>query len=186
MSKTILITLFGFAEHDFHSCITAEAPSWGSIGIKLSDKYLGYFVGPGRGNLSWLVPLQKFRELCVIWRNIGPGMLHSIKAFKVHIFSVLLFVLQLERLPSGFTATFTKGISALFPGPRGWITLGCLAHLASLHFPDQINDPQAVSIAARLRVSLFENIKCGGLGIAETFLCSKYVMLQEQRSIAVG
>ena len=58
MTKTFLIPLFPFAEADLHSCIVAAAPSWGAIAIKLSAKYLGFYVGPGRGNLSWLAPLQ--------------------------------------------------------------------------------------------------------------------------------
>ena len=136
IAKTFIIPLFAFSEDDLRSRISAMAPSWGAIAIKLTAKYLGFYVGPERGNLSWLAPLQKFRERCLIWRNIGPGMLHSIKAFKVYIFPVLAFVLQLECLPADFDASFAKGISALFPGPRGWITPGCLSHLKSLHFPD--------------------------------------------------
>ena len=96
--------------------------------------------------------------------------------------SVFMFVMQLEGLPVDFDLNFWKGLFALFPGPRGWITPGCLIHWKSLHFPDQLPGPQATSIAAKLRVLKFENTKFGGLRVLEECQAIEQMVSHRERA----
>ena len=59
------------------------APAWGSFTIRDSAKYLGYILGPGRGELAWTDVLRKMHERARIWRGIGGGMLVSLPAIRV-------------------------------------------------------------------------------------------------------
>ena len=84
------------------------------------------------------------------------GLLMTLKAHKVYIASVLLFVGQLEELPPDFNHTEAAAIRRLVPGPRGWITAGVLKQLRSLGGSESLKDVATTVAAAKARVSRFE------------------------------
>ena len=154
--KTVLVPLDPFNEEDARARIQAQAPVWGGLVVAASAKYLGFFIGPGRGELSWNAPLDKFMQRAEQWGKLGAGLLMTLKAFKVYIASVLLFVGQLEELPSAFKHHEACACRKLFPGPMNWMTADGFRELKTLHFPEELKDIHSAVIAAKARVVNFE------------------------------
>ena len=133
--------------------------------VASAAKYLGLYVGPGRGTLSWQAPLRKYLDRAKLWGKLGFGLLLTLQAYQVYVSSVLQFVAQLEDLPPDFLDYERKAVQALFPGPTGWMTPGCLKDLKYLHLPKALTDVAAIAPAAKARVVRFENAADGGLDI---------------------
>ena len=163
--KTVLVPLYQFDEVQVREIVATNAPDWGGVCIAKAAKYLGYFVGPGKGTESWTAPLQKFRERAKQWGRLGLGWLLTVQAYQVYIASVLQFVAQLEPLPDGFEMHERAAVQALFPGPRAWIVPTCLKDAAYFHMPTALVDMVAIAHAAKVRVRYFENEAMGGLHV---------------------
>ena len=129
---------------------------WGGLRISGKAKYLGMFLGPDRGDDSWIAPLAKMLDRARTWRSIGLGMLHTIEAYQVFISSVLSFVGQLYLLPPSFSNTEASCCSLLFPGPRGWMSPEVLKLLKVVSFPCNLADPPSTTLASRARTANFE------------------------------
>ena len=165
ISKTVLVPLFNFSEEVIRNTVSLNAPDWGGVSISDSAKYLGFFVGPGKGTISWKGPLQKYRERAKQWGKLGLGMLLTMQAYRVYISSVLQFVAQLEPLPPEFAEAERHAIQSLCPGPTAWTVPTLLKDAAYLHLPVALADMAAISSAAKVRVAHLENIQHGGLKV---------------------
>ena len=167
VQKTVLVPLFKFEVTALRSSIVQSAPVLCGIGIDTSAKYLGVVVGPGKGDKSWTAPLRKYAERLQWWRDAGAGMLITLQAYRCYIASVLVFVAQLEELPSNFAATEDKAVRKLFPGPRDWITAAAMKDLKVAGFPMELPDTLQYGVAARARVARHEDRCNGGLQVRE-------------------
>ena len=49
VGKTVLVPLGAFSHSDIRARLREEAPPWGALEIADSAKYVGSYVGPGRG-----------------------------------------------------------------------------------------------------------------------------------------
>ena len=68
MKKSVIIPLNSSRLQGFTSLRNRIVPQWKDMPIKDHCKYLGYMVGPGRKDHSWLAPYKKFQErikLCI-------------------------------------------------------------------------------------------------------------------------
>jgi exonuclease III len=163
--KTILVPLFEHVVEELRLRISAAAPELGGIGINNTAKYLGVFVGPGKGTTSWNAPLTKFDERSRTWGSIGAGMFVTLQAYQVYVASVLSFVGQLEPLPPHFKEHETKAVKALFPGPTGWMSPAALKSLKTIGFQAELPDLGTRCTAAQARTYRHENAAQGGLKI---------------------
>ena len=120
--KTSLVPLYQYDEQELRAQVAERAPEWAGVRIEAAAKYLGFFVGPGRATLSWDSPLAKYVERARTWGRLGLGLCLTMQAYRVYVWSVLLFVAQLEDLPPNFSDFELKACRALLPGPRGWIS----------------------------------------------------------------
>ena len=154
--KTVMVPLDPYDEMEMRAVISEGAPGWGGLTIATAAKYLGVYLGPGHGELSWDAPVKKFLQRAEQWGGLGAGLLLTLKAFTVYVASVLLFVGQLEELPDSFSDIETRACRRLFPGPKDWITADGLRELKSLHFPSELKDIESTIVAAKARVSRFE------------------------------
>ena len=175
VEKTVVVPLFEYQETDIRNLICRCSPDLGGVKIAAAAKYLGLFVGPGKGTLSWQEPLEKFLDRARTWGKQGIGMLLTIQAYQVYVSSVLQFVLQLEDLPENFAAHERKACQSLLPGPTGWMVPNCLKDAKHVGFPIELADMAAVSIAAKARVAFFENEAHGGLNITRRVACFQTV-----------
>ena len=97
------------------------APSWRSCAFRSYAEYLGYHLGPGKGERSWAKAIRKFEERARGWKDAGAGLYYTILYYNVSIFSVLTFVAQLEVPPKTFVEVERKALNKLIKGPGGWM-----------------------------------------------------------------
>ena len=157
--------LRAFDEDEVRAVVSRGAPDWVGVVIASSAKYLGFYVGPGKCDSSWKEPLRKYLARAKQWGKLGLGMLLSLQAYKVYISSVLQFVAQLEPLPADFASAERSAVHALLPGPTAWMVPSCLKDAAHFHFPAALLDRNATSVAAKVRVTRFDNAAQGGLRV---------------------
>ena len=79
--------------------LTLFAPEWSSFAIKPYAKYLGFILGPSAGIMTWVRPLEKFRERA---KHIGsshapPAV--AVEQWNVYVSSVLPYWGQLTCPP---------------------------------------------------------------------------------------
>ncbi len=166
MSKTVIVPLHRYNMGEVRTCIAHNAPDWGGVTVAGAAKYLGFYVGPDRGTLSWEDPLKKFLNRAKMWGKMGIGMLLTLQSYRVYISSVLQFVAQLEPLPENFNIMERKAVQSLFPGPTAWILPSALKDAKYLHLPIALVDMHAIATAAKVRVLRCENQAEGGLRIS--------------------
>ena len=65
---------------------------WIGVAILHTAKYLGYYVGPGKGDTSWEKPIQKYIQRLDRWRRIEAGTLFAVTAYETCVLSVLPFL----------------------------------------------------------------------------------------------
>ena len=96
---------------------------------------------------------------------MGLGLFMTLRAYSVYVASVLLFVAQLEKVPSSFLAVEEAACRKLFPGPHKWMTPAVLKELGAASFPLSLLDVHSVATAAQSRVCRCENLAHGGLQV---------------------
>ena len=69
--KTVLIPLDPYEDAEVRAAVGAGAPGWGGLVIATAAKYLGFYVGPGRGELSWKTPMEKFLDRATCFNCAG-------------------------------------------------------------------------------------------------------------------
>ena len=99
--------------------IAAVAPRWGAFSIAGHAKYLGFLLGPTRGDLLWDDIFRRMEERAWVWNRIGGGLLVSITAYRVYILPLAGFVAQLRDLPPQWPQVERLLMTALCPGARG-------------------------------------------------------------------
>lgn len=166
-SKTVVVPLFVVDSEALRADLATVAPAWGQMCIADHARYLGFEVGPGRGELSWSAPLRKYRERVDIWRSIGAGLRLTIAAYRVYVLSVLLFVAQLERVPNSALEAENRALLQLAPGPSGWITPDSLRLLREYGMVNEFASLSACATAAAARTHRFEDIQGGGLRVGQ-------------------
>ena len=145
--------------------MSAAAPSWGSVRLSTSAAYLGFELGPGRATKSWDSALGKYSQRASSWGKVGCGLQLTMLAYSTYIFSTLLFIAQLDSPPDEWRLVEYRAATRLFPGPRCWASVGALRSLRHLGFQGGLMDLEVYSLAAKFRVSTFENSRHGGLNV---------------------
>ena len=147
--------------------LTAAVPAWGAMQVAFGAKYLGVYVGPDKGTRSWHSPFAKFLSRAQQWGALGLGLHMTIRAYATYMVSVLLFVGQLEAIPTDFDDIEARACRRLFVGPYRWILPAVLKQLKAMRFPVELKCAKTLSVAARSRVLRMENRQHGGLRVRE-------------------
>ena len=121
LHKTFVVPLFRDDLAAIHRQLAEGCPGWGGIKVQYHATYLGFVLGPERGERSWDGPLRKYIDRCTEWGSLGLGMQLSVEAYLSYIFPVLQYIAQLELPPSAWVSVEETAIRTLFPGPREWI-----------------------------------------------------------------
>ena len=74
MPKCVFIPLWQGRAEDIQQYISQHYPFWGGIKVDYKGTYLGFVVGPERGNLNWTKPLDKFARRAKEWGGTGLGL----------------------------------------------------------------------------------------------------------------
>ena len=124
IKKTVLIPLWETGDSDMRRFLSDSGSQWGNMSIENSGTYLGFVVGPGRGDRAWAKPVQKFLRRCHSWGNLGLGLSFGTLAYNTFAASTLAFIAQLHAPSAAVYQAEAQGIPKFLPGPHQWCTNG--------------------------------------------------------------
>ena len=88
--------------------------------IARAGKYLGFMVGPEKGDSSWEGPTEKFLQRCQLWEAQGTGLCYHATAYSTFAVSTLSYVSQLEAPPEHTLRAEVQGLRKVIKGPGQW------------------------------------------------------------------
>ena len=91
-------------------------------------------------------------------------MMHTVEAYQVFA-SVATFVAQLDPVPDTFVEVEKRIMRKLFPGHMNWLDTDILKSLRSFGFPREFADVVSIAGIAKVRVSVHEAHRSGGLRV---------------------
>ena len=145
-----------------------------------SGKYLGFMIGPGSTQESWLAPTTKFTQRLTEWPWPSLGLFLSMRIYNSFIFPTLLFIAQLEHPPDTTIQAENKAQKSLAAGPKGWCRTTDLQHLKDIGAPIEARSLEHNAAAAMLRTALWENSPEGGIPWAAMQHHHQYIMSQTE------
>ena len=104
-----------------------------------AGKYLGVFIGPGKGTRSWTNPLAKYHARLREWPWSELGLHSAITIYNMYILPVLLYVAQVEVPPPEVLEAEAWAVRRLAPGPGGWCD------------PEDLHNGRQLGLTAELR-----------------------------------
>jgi len=153
VKKTVLIPLWSVSSMSHVRLLLREAcPSWHSVSIQSSGKYLGFFIGPGAVGKEWQKPLAKFKQRVLHWASLRLGMPMNILAYNIYIAPVLEYVAQLVEPSAEVLDAVSWSLRRLAPGPGNWATQTDLENLSKYGFRVEFRTIQCSAIAAKARI----------------------------------
>jgi hypothetical protein len=158
LNKSIIIPLAITDLRAFGERLVTTIPSWASMPVQLSCKYLGFFMGPGKDDQSWRAPMRKFRERVGMWRNLPLGLFWDTRVCNTFCLPVLTYVAQLETPPQWVLAEVDYCLHKLAPGPAKWATTQDL-HLLKQRFglSASFGNLEWTATAAKVRVTQWDS-----------------------------
>ena len=95
-------------------------PAWIDMPVADKGKYLGFYVGPGKGESSWTEPSSKYLERCRLWGDQGLGLHYHTVAYNTFAVSTLSYISQLEEVPQQVKELEKEGLKKAIKGPNKW------------------------------------------------------------------
>ena len=143
--------------HGLSLSVSSPQISWSRTG-----KYLGLYVGPGKGEKSWDKPFQKFLKRLGEWDWPALGLQESIRIYNIYILPVITYVSQFERLPVHLLRHEAFAVRRLAPGVGDWISPHDLHHGRALGLATVLRPMEITCRASMLRFRTQE----GGAGVS--------------------
>ena len=120
LRKCIIMPLDEGGIDDFKAQLQQQLPAWKDMQISRSGKYLGFCVGPDKGDSSWEEPTEKFLKRCALWGAQGTGLFYQTTAYNTFALSTLTYISQLESPPAVTLEAELKGLRTVIKGPGYW------------------------------------------------------------------
>jgi hypothetical protein len=137
ISKTIVIPLWRHQERkyeDIKEMLKNLNIGWEGILVKEVGKYLGFQVGPGRGDAAWGKAVEKWRSRARSWERTALGLQYGALRYNTMCASVLL--MQLLQVPPAVLEQELGTMTQLAKGPTAWANSHDLADGQGLrHWP---------------------------------------------------
>lgn len=136
--------------------LASQIPMWTDIKVADKGTYLGFVIGPGKKEESWVKPLAKYRDRVQRWSKIGGGMQYNTMAYNVFALSTLLYIAQLENIPEFVAKAERTAVLSMYKGPGNWISPEDVWFLKENYGLAKSSQPlDLVAKAAKLRVATF-------------------------------
>ena len=166
LPKTVCIPLWEDPIARVKVTVTAVCPPWADITVADHGKYLGFYVGPGRGDRAWIAAGNKMLQRGSMWDWSSLGMYYATTAYNTYVASLPCYVAQLDEYPAQMKQTEEQTLRKAAAGPYRWAMPDDLARLAD-HYGQSANfhDLETTALAAKVRVATFENNRHGGLHV---------------------
>ena len=152
MHKTVLIPLWESSAALVKAWLRATLPDWAAVEVAWRARYLGFMIGPERGDKSWDKASRKFSERVASWSALHLGMYMNTQVYHSLCVSVFSFLWQLEDPPAEVLKLEPWALRRLAPGPGNWIRPQDLFCLHRFGHPFEFPSFKRISIAAKMRV----------------------------------
>ena len=158
LSKTVLVPLWPCEPSQVkRTLINDDHPAWASCEVAAWSRYLGFALGPGKGNRSWDKAIQKFEKRSLQWDASQLGLHFSARAYNTFVVSVFSFLWQLEDVPQEAFDAEKRAIMTFSPGPGTWRLPTDMFYLKThFGFPVAFQSMRHVALASKLRVCFLE------------------------------
>ena len=157
MQQTVVIPLWKYNASSFNIFLRDTLPEWSRAQIADKGKYLGFVIGPGRGQDSWSTAVSKYKKRAQQWACLPIGLFRGCQCYKTFVFSVLSFLLQLEDVPNSLFDVEAQTLRKFAPGPGNRVQNSDLFNLDSCFgFPLAFPSLRTTAVAAKLRIAQYE------------------------------
>jgi len=158
LPKTVVIPLWHCPIEQARLLIHSSCPTWEGVSVLECARYLGFLVGPGSVSGGWAPAIAKYRSRAIKWASLNLGQQYNARVYRIFVFSVLSFLLQLSIPPPEAYEAETWALRLFAKGPcPNWCSNDDLFLLKdALGFPYAFPSLEIVSQAAKMRVSEFE------------------------------
>ena len=119
-SKSIILPLGHSDLPEFTLRKLGEVPRWADIPVQRSCKYLGYFMGPGKGDSSWRETYKKYMKRVGMWQDQPLGLFWDARAYNVFTITVLGYVALQEAPPDWVLNGIKASLSKVAKRPNEW------------------------------------------------------------------
>ena len=129
-------------------------------------------IGPDSAEGFWNAAVEKYKDRARDWGKVGLGLYFASLAYSVYVLPILSFLAQFKTPTDEVFQAEEEALRRMLPGPYRWCSKNDAFALAT-HYGQarDFTSLEHMSIAARSRLLVCENIKHGGLRILE--LCSE-------------
>ena len=162
LAKTVVIPLWD-ADVDALQEATRALPNQPQVTWAATGRYLGYYVGPGKGTLTWKKPLEKYTARLAEWNWSELGLCQAVATYNTYVLPILLYVAQLEAPPAEVLAAEAVAIRRIAPGPGAWCSAADLHHGSDLGLAASVRPMRISCLAAMLRMHTWEAHLTGDL-----------------------
>jgi len=166
--KCVLIPLWPTNTSIVKSELIRRLPEWGDIQVSFASVYLGVNIGPESAKGFWDVAVKKYKDRARDWGKTGLGLYFASVAYSVYVLPILSFLAQFKIPSKEVYQAEEEALRSMIPGPYRWCSKNDTFVLAT-HYGQarDFTSLEHLSIAARTRLLLCENVKHGGLRIPE-------------------
>ena len=167
-NKCVFIPLFDYDKHKVQADLRGMADPLGDMSIGKKGKYLGFSIGPGKGDSSWQGALDKATKRVSEWDWAPLGFFFATQVWNTFVASLFGFVAQLERPPPGIKNKLAELLLRAGHGPPNWCSDDDLTHLRrGFGFHGEFKDVITMAQAAMFRTTAMEDSNNGGLRCQE-------------------
>ena len=152
ITKTILIPLGKQDMFKVKAIICDDLPQWIGVLIQSYGKYLGFYIGPGACDNSWVGPAAKWADRVKQIKSTRSGLHFSASMYNTTAITTLSFVAQLVPVTQGLLKQEASILNS-FAGARGAITPAGMHNLSMFSMPISFKSLQAMSMASLFRVA---------------------------------
>ena len=108
--KCVLIPLYPGDYTSTKRRIADTIPRWQQMQVSDKGKYLGFYIGPGKGDSSWQDPTKKYSGRCHTWQDKPLGLQYHTTVYNTLCVSTLTYIAQLEHPPHFTLEAETQGL----------------------------------------------------------------------------
>ena len=167
IGKCVIIPLSPQPLPNFRERLCSAVPEWGNMQVATFGTYLGFAVGPGKGDATWNKPAVKFTARAHMWSGLPLGLQYDALVYNVFGISVLSYVSQLESPPNWMLQEEEAALRTAASGPGQWAVPDDLWRLReSFGLAKSFKSLRITARSAQLRVWTTDLAKDHGIGFA--------------------
>ena len=120
LTKSIIVPHNSLGESKNRRTFGCYATRWGQMQVAYKAKYLGYIMGPKKGDDSWNKPVEKLRKRTSLWQDLPAGLFWNCRIYNTFLHPILMFIAQLERPPKFAEDAAAAAMHKMAKGPGNW------------------------------------------------------------------